>query len=193
MGLTFVDTTVEHPRKRAPRLRARFLVDTGAVYTVLPERLWRRLGLTSTETAEFVLADGTAVRRGLAECRFGIAGRIATSPVVLGEGDDAPLLGAVTLETLRLMVDPLSRRLHPMRILPLKTFAACADGAPGYPVVRGRRSDSVVATSISTIASSTCGSFDGVTPITTASATRNASVATLAIVVTRARAGAASA
>ncbi len=123
--MTHVEATIERPRGGGRRLRARFLVDTGAVYTVLPERLWRRLGLQSTETAEFVLADGTAVRRGLAECRFGIAGRVATSPVVLGEGEDVPSLGAVTLETLRLMVDPLSRRLHPVRILPLRASLAC--------------------------------------------------------------------
>ena len=44
---------------------------------------------------------------------------MATSPVVLGKREDAPLLGAVTLETLRLMVNPLSRELLPMRRLRL--------------------------------------------------------------------------
>jgi hypothetical protein len=37
------------------------------------------------------------------------------APVVLGEADDGPLLGAVTLETPGLMVNPLSRELLPMR------------------------------------------------------------------------------
>ena len=40
----------------------------------------------------------------------------ACSPVVLGASDDGPLLGAVTLETLGLMVSPLSRELLPMRL-----------------------------------------------------------------------------
>ncbi len=41
----------------------------------------------------------------------------ATSPVVLGGPDDAPRLGAVTLETLGLMVNPLTRELLPMRLM----------------------------------------------------------------------------
>src|SRR5439155_935192 len=85
-------------RRRGASVRVRFLVDTGALYTVLPERVWRKLGLKPTNTLEFGLADGTAIVRAVSEARFEIARRTATSPVVLGERDDAPLLGAVTLE-----------------------------------------------------------------------------------------------
>ena len=95
----------------------RFLVDTGAVFTVLPEAIWRRLRLTSERTAEFTLADGTTITRGVSECRFTVAGQTATSPVVLGGPGDAALLGAVTLETLGMMLNPLSRELLPMRLL----------------------------------------------------------------------------
>ena len=72
--------------------------------------MWRALRLEPTSTLEFGLADGS-----------GITGRAATSPVVLGQKDDAPLLGAVTLETLRLMVNPLTRDVVPIRVLPLRT------------------------------------------------------------------------
>ena len=51
------------------------------------------------------------------ECRVQVGGHSATSPVVLGGPDDAPLLGAVTLETLGLMVNPLTRELLPMRLM----------------------------------------------------------------------------
>jgi predicted aspartyl protease len=98
-------------------IAVRFLVDTGAVFTVLPEAIWRRLRLTSERTAEFTLADGTTITRGVSECRFTVAGQTATSPVVLGGPGDAALLGAVTLETLGLMVNPLSRELLPMRLM----------------------------------------------------------------------------
>ncbi|MBI2149868.1 MAG: hypothetical protein HYU27_04595 [Acidobacteria bacterium] len=36
--------------------------------------------------------------------------------MVLGETEDEALLGAVTLETLGLMLNPLSRTLQPMRM-----------------------------------------------------------------------------
>ncbi len=98
-------------------MAVRLLVDTGAVYTVLPERFWRGLGLRSQRNVEFTLADGTTITRGVSECRVTVEGRSATSPVVLGGPADAPLLGAVTLETLGLMVNPLSRELLPMRLM----------------------------------------------------------------------------
>jgi len=117
MGITYISAKVEPPRGRGRAITTRFLVDTGAVYTVLPEGLWKELRLRSTRSAEFTLADGTTIERGVSECRFTIAGTTATSPVILGQPDDSPLLGAVTLETLGLMVNPLNREVLPMRLL----------------------------------------------------------------------------
>ncbi|HEY7165752.1 MAG TPA: retroviral-like aspartic protease family protein [Candidatus Binatia bacterium] len=94
----------------------RFLVDSGAIYFVLPENVWRPLRLTPERQVEFTLADGTTITRGVSECRFEIRGHAATSPVVLGENHDGALLGAVTLETLGLMLNPLTREILPMRM-----------------------------------------------------------------------------
>ena len=41
----------------------------------------------------------------------------AHSPVILGEPEDEPLLGVVTLEILGLVFNPFTRTLHPMRML----------------------------------------------------------------------------
>src|SRR5262245_39548610 len=117
MALTYVAGTVFRSRRRRRPVRVRFLVDTGAIYTVLPENIWRGLGLKGDRVAEFTLVDGTAILRDVSECRIQVEGRTATSPVVLGGPADAPLLGAVTLETLGLMVNPLTRELLPMRLL----------------------------------------------------------------------------
>jgi predicted aspartyl protease len=117
MGLTHIRGKVTRPGGRSRAVDVRFLVDTGAVYTVLPEPIWRRLRLSPDRSAEFTLADGTTITRGVSECRVTVEGRTATSPVVLGGPGDAALLGAVTLETLGLMVNPLSRELLPMRLM----------------------------------------------------------------------------
>jgi len=116
VGLIDVRGAVSRRDGRGRAIRARFLVDTGAVYSVLPKRVWHALGLGTERTAEFSLADGSSISRGVSECRFTIAGMTATSPVVLGEADEGPLLGAVTLETLGLMVNPLNRKVYPMRL-----------------------------------------------------------------------------
>src|SRR2546427_1914277 len=130
MGLTQVPGKVKRPDGRGAAVRIRFLVDTGALYTVLPERVWRALRLRPMSTAEFGLADGTAIVRAVSEARFEIARRTATSPVVLGERDEAPLLAAVTLETRGLMLNPLARGSFPMGRLAIFRSPASPAASP---------------------------------------------------------------
>ncbi len=116
MGHTYVHARLRKSDGRGPSRDVRFLVDSGAIYSVLPAEIWRALRLKPTRQVEFTLADGTPITRGVSECRFEIRGETATSPVVLGEEDDGALLGAVTLETLGLMLNPLTREILPMRM-----------------------------------------------------------------------------
>jgi predicted aspartyl protease len=116
MGVTYVQARLRRADGRGPTRSVRFLVDSGAIYSVLPEATWRALRLRGEREVEFILADGTPINRSVSECRFEIRGAAATSPVVLGEKHDGPLLGAVTLETLGLMLNPLTREILPMRM-----------------------------------------------------------------------------
>ena len=117
MGITHVEAHVYRPDRSGQRLPVTLLVDSGATYSVLPARIWQPLGLIPERDVDFSLADGTIITRDISECRFEIHGRAATSPVVLGGDDEGPLLGAVTLETLGLVLNPLRRQLVPMRML----------------------------------------------------------------------------
>ena len=117
MGLSYVKGRIRAPNRRGRARTVRFLIDSGAVYSVLRRADWQTLGLKPDRELEFVLADGSTLTRGRSECMFDIEGQRATSPVVLGELEDEALLGAVTLETLGLMLNPLSRALLPMRLI----------------------------------------------------------------------------
>ncbi len=117
MGITYVHARLRRPDGRGPTHNLRFLVDSGAIYSVLPEETWRALRLRPEREVEFTLADGTPIKRSVSECRFEIRGAAATSPVVLGEEHDGALLGAVTLETLGFMLNPLTREILPMRMV----------------------------------------------------------------------------
>jgi predicted aspartyl protease len=123
--MAFVAGKVRRAESRGRGVNVRFIVDSGAVYSVLPEPVWKHLRLRRTRSAQFSLADGTLIERAVSRCTFEIAGLSVTSPVVLGEPRDAPLLGMVTLEALGLMLNPLTRELLPMRLL----LAACAPRA----------------------------------------------------------------
>ena len=122
MGLVHVDVDVS--RAGGLGIPVRFLVDSGAVYSVLPHQAWTALGLAPTRRMEFVLADGTTIERDVSHCFFAYAGVEAPSPVVLGEMDDDALLGTVTLESMGLVLNPFTRKLRPMRARLARLHAA---------------------------------------------------------------------
>jgi len=115
MGLVYVEGVVKHGEKS---VRVRFLVDSGATYTVLTKRVWEELKLKSLGEMEFILADGTVIKRGISEAVLELPsyGERHT-PVVLGESEDENLLGTVTLEIFGLILDPFKRELRPIRAL----------------------------------------------------------------------------
>lgn len=114
MGFVHVDLEVSP--QGGPGQSVRFLVDSGAAYSVLPREVWGGLGLQPTRSLDFVLADGTVIRRDVSHCFFRYQGAEAPSPVILGEEHDAALLGSVTLETLGLVLNPFERTLKPARL-----------------------------------------------------------------------------
>lgn len=117
MGITFLKLRVVNPARSRSAATVEFLIDTGAIYSVVPGKVLRRLGIKPDRTEEFTLADGSHAKRKIGGAVFEIDGRRGPSPVIFGEKDDATLLGAVTLEALGLMVDPLKRELRPLPML----------------------------------------------------------------------------
>ncbi|MBI3997962.1 MAG: aspartyl protease family protein [Armatimonadetes bacterium] len=115
MAVTYVEGVVTGPGGRQATVR--FLVDSGATYTLLPDSAWQAIGLTPRRSVTFTLADGTAIERQVAECHIGLPQGEGHTPVILGQPGDEALLGVVTLEILGLVLNPFTRRLQPMRML----------------------------------------------------------------------------
>ena len=88
------------------------LVDTGASDSVLPASLLRGLGIEPIDTVTLTLADNTErdYERGIALFTYGP--RSFPCPVVFGD-EGVVLMGATTLESLKLIVDPVDHRLIP--------------------------------------------------------------------------------
>lgn len=94
------------------------LVDTGSFYTIVPAGLLTRLGIAPTDRARLELADGRRVTYEMGEARATVDGRSTATWVVFGEDGARPLLGAYTLEGLRLSVDPVQETLEPIPSAP---------------------------------------------------------------------------
>jgi predicted aspartyl protease len=90
------------------------LVDTGATYTMAPAALLKRLGVTPHAREVFTLADGRHAEHDIGRGWVRVSGRSEITLVVFGEADSEPLLGAYSLEGLRLAPDPVGRRLVPV-------------------------------------------------------------------------------
>jgi len=115
MGVTYVEGDVTGPSGK--RRIVRFLVDSGATYSLLPKAVWKSIGLKPKRRLSFTLADGTTVARAVSEAFLVLPQGEAHTPVILGEAGDEALLGVVTLEILGLVFNPFDRTLHPMRLL----------------------------------------------------------------------------
>ncbi len=87
------------------------LVDTRATYTWIPRPVLEKLGISPAFKREFLLADGRAVEREVAQVLAKIDGQVLYTLCIFGDEGSEPLLGVVTLEEFGLGVDPVNRRL----------------------------------------------------------------------------------
>jgi clan AA aspartic protease len=115
MGISYIEGVVTGPTSK--RATVPFLVDSGATYTLLPEKVWKDIELVPKRKGTSTLADGTAVERKISECHISLPQGEGHTPVILGEPGDEALLGVVTLEILGLILNPFTRELQPMRML----------------------------------------------------------------------------
>jgi len=111
MGHVHVEATIRGRRSA----RVRFLVDTGATYSLISPAVARRVGIQPGPIRDRVrLASGKRVRMPTALGAVRIDGRETATIFWIGPCEE-PLLGVETLEALGLAVDPAKARLRATR------------------------------------------------------------------------------
>ena len=126
MGLTVLSVEVGNPANPEVRETLEFLIDSGAVYSVVPADVLERLGIKPLTQQVFRLADGSKITRRKGVAIFKHHERIGGADVIFGEPGDSQLLGAFTLEALGLSLDPLRRELTPLPMI----LAVTDEGKP---------------------------------------------------------------
>jgi len=114
MGLTVLEVEVGHPDRPDETKELEFLIDSGAIYSVVPTAVLEELGIRPLAEETFRLADGTKIVRKKGGAFFRYGERVGVADVIFGEEGDSVLLGAFTLEALGLALDPLRRELKPL-------------------------------------------------------------------------------
>src|SRR5215813_2655253 len=81
LGITYAEGTLTGPNGKQAVVR--FLVDSGAVYTLVPHDVWKALDLQPKRTQNFSLADGTQIARSVSECHIAMPQGDSHTPVIL--------------------------------------------------------------------------------------------------------------
>ena len=117
MGHTFAKVRVFNPIDASNYLDLELLVDTGSTYTWIKRSSLEKLGIKPMTRWRFKTIEGRLIERDLGEASIECLGEKATTIIVFAEEKDAEVLGAYSLEGLRLELDPITRRLRKVEAL----------------------------------------------------------------------------
>ena len=92
-------------------------MDSGALFTSIPRSILERLGLKPVARQRLRVYGGGIVERDVGGAIVEYVERRALVPIVFGEPEDVPVLGATALESLGYQVDPVSKKLKPIELL----------------------------------------------------------------------------
>ena len=117
MGFTTVEVSICNPEKPGEPQRVNLLVDTGAMYSIVPRRDLDNLGVKPRWRRRFRLADGRRIEREGSGLLYRVGKHEGHAPVIFGEAGDQPILGVTALEAMGLQVDPITHELKPTELL----------------------------------------------------------------------------
>ena len=111
-----VRVRVTNPSDASGFFEDEFWVDTGALYSFVPEDRLEGIGIDPALSRDVILADGRRERLRFGEARMTVEGlgETLTCPLVFGPKGSLYLLGATALETFGVDADPVARRLKPV-------------------------------------------------------------------------------
>ena len=122
MGLTHVAVAVRNAGSNES-YTAQFLVDTGAVDSLAPAVELQRMGIKPSGKRVYELASGEHVEYEFAWAEFSLLDETITTRIVFGPDNAEPILGVLALESVGLVVDPVTNNLKRLDALPLKAVA----------------------------------------------------------------------
>jgi clan AA aspartic protease len=119
LGLTYVRVNVAAPGSPDRSEEIEFLVDTGAILSVIPRPMLERLGVMPVDRQRVRAFGGEVMERDVGVVLFTYNGASGSVSVIFGEEGDQLILGVTALEVMALRVDPRSGQLERTDILML--------------------------------------------------------------------------
>jgi predicted aspartyl protease len=116
MRFTYVQIRVYSPDLTKSE-KIELLVDSGAIFTSIHRHILERLGLKPITRRKLRVYGGAIVERDIGGAVIEYENKRAVVPIVFGEPDDTPILGATSLEALGYELDPTTKKLKPVELL----------------------------------------------------------------------------
>jgi len=117
MGFTYVKIHLHNPADLTKSEPIELLADTGAIFTSVPSNLLKELGIIPGARRKLKIYGGAIVEREIGGAVVEYEDKRAVVPVIFGEPEDVPILGATALESLGYQVDPVTKELKPIELL----------------------------------------------------------------------------
>ena len=116
MGFIKVKFGIFNPLAPKRSVEAEGVVDTGAMYSVIPRKMLEELEVKPLERRKF-RAFGGYIERDIGEVGIELMGRRRTVTVIMSEEEDITVLGVTALEAFGLEVDPVKGTLREAELL----------------------------------------------------------------------------
>ena len=120
MGVTQVTVIIRNPAMPNKSWEGLFLVDTGAIDSLVPREHLEAIGLKPKAQRIYELADGSEVKMDITTAGIEFMGDLVGGTLIFGEEDAEPILGVTALESVGIEVDPRNQRLKWMPATRLK-------------------------------------------------------------------------
>ncbi len=120
MGATHVNVTIRNPARPNRRWAGDFLVDTGAIDSLVPASELAAIGLEPKSQRVYETADGREITMDVTSADIEVMGEFTAGLIIFGEEGVEPLLGVTALESVGIEVDPQNQRLKKLPSVRLK-------------------------------------------------------------------------
>ncbi len=120
MGATHVTVRITNPAEPDRFWEGLFLVDAGAIDSLVPRQHLEAIGLKPEGKRLYELADGSEITVDVAVAKIEFMGEFVGGTVIFDDTEAEPLLGMTALESVGIEVDPLNQRLKRLPAVRLK-------------------------------------------------------------------------
>ena len=123
MGIMHITATIRNPAEPSRTWSGRFLVDTGAIDSLVPRQHLEGIGLRPKTQRTYELADGRPITLDITSGDIEVLGELTAGVIIFGDPDAEPLLGVTALESAGIEIDPQNQRLKKLPTVRLKELA----------------------------------------------------------------------